>query len=108
MIFAAHITQYIDIVIAAAWAMAGAVYYLSTAKNSQPVRRILRPLRLFGMWLSLTWCAWYLVLFLGLVEDFGRPGFSHSVIDGLILTTAVFLVAVSTTASRMLRQLGVE
>ena len=102
-----HITHWVDLAIAIAWAMAGTIYYLSTRWNSKPVRAILRPLRLFGMGLSLTWAGFYILTFVGVLHV-DRTDAVHQVTDGLILTTAIFLMAVSTTASRMLRQLGVE
>jgi len=102
-----HLAHWFDLVVAIAWTMAGVIYYMSTAQNSVPVRNILRPLRLFGMWLSLAWGAFYILLFVGVI-NVPEASAMHQIIDGLILTTAIFLMSVSTTASRMLRQLGVE
>lgn len=102
-----HLAHWFDLVIAIAWTMAGVIYYVSTSQNSAPVRSILRPLRLFGMWLSLAWAGFYVLIFVG-VLSVPESSALHQIIDGLILTTAIFLMSVSTTASRMLRQLGVE
>ena len=104
-VFAVHIDAVADLVIACVWAIAAALYWLSAYRHSAIVSDALKPVRLFGMWLSLSWSAWYIALFAYHVE---QHDVLHGITDGLIFVTATYIILVSVTSTRTLRKLGVK
>lgn len=95
-----------DIAIASIWAIAAATYWMAAYRHSVSVSDALRPVRLFGMWLSLSWCAWYIILFADVFE--GKRIWLHGINDGLLLVTATYLILISATSTRTLKKLGIK
>ena len=105
LVMAAHINIVVDIAIACVWAIAAALYYLSAYRHSEPVQDALRPVRLFGMWLSISWGVWYLIQAINGVEP---DSAIHGITDGLLLVTATYIILISATSTRTLRKMGIR
>lgn len=106
-ILATHPTHWTHLILAIAWMMAAALYYMAMRRNSLPVRRILRPIRLFGMWLSISWSAFFILLF---ADVFTVPtdGSLHQIVDGLLFVTVVFIMSLNLSGTRLFKVMGVE
>lgn len=99
--------QWMDLLIAIGW-LTTAAFYSYTSQPSR-VSAILRPLRLFAMFVSLAWGTWYLWTFFIAWEQ-GQSGVwenpvAHNIGDGLMFVTITYFLIVRIVTTMNVRKL---